>query len=221
MKLNVKPKEAAAIAALAILAVGLIAFAMPHAASALALVPECANPKLPAGTAPPVPSLNCLLQAFANIAQFILGVTGSFALLMFVYGGFTIVVAAGNSSKVEAGKTILKNAVIGIVIIFTASVLLQYGMRKLTGGQGASMIVGAPCESSQVNPDAPMVNGVPQKYAGTVVQNPTTGQMQCVGLCSELATSGYRCTSDQGTDECLGGLCHGNEEGMSCCRPAR
>jgi hypothetical protein len=96
-----------------------------------AIVPECA---LVAGTKPP--DLNCVLLTFAGIAQMILGVTGSAALLMFVYGGFVMLSSAGDSGRVSEGKTILRNAVIGILIIFTSGYIVQYGMQQLEGAGG-------------------------------------------------------------------------------------
>ncbi len=98
-----------------------------------ALVPDCA---LRAGTNPP--GLDCVLLTFAGIAQLILGITGSFALLMFVYGGFLMLSSAGESSKVEQGKTVLRNAVIGILIIFTSGYIVQYGISTLEGRAGGA-----------------------------------------------------------------------------------
>lgn len=96
-----------------------------------AIVPECA---LVAGKNPP--DLNCVLLTFAGIAQLILGITGSAALLMFVYGGFVLLSSGGDSGKVTTGKTILRNAIIGIFIIFTSGYIVQYGMDQLQSKEG-------------------------------------------------------------------------------------
>jgi hypothetical protein len=96
-----------------------------------AIVPACA---LEAGKNPP--DLNCVLQTFAGIATLILGITGSAALLMFVYGGFVLLSSGGESSKVTEGKTILRNAIIGILIIFTSGYIVQYGMQQLQSKAG-------------------------------------------------------------------------------------
>ena len=113
--------------------------ALPVHAQLPAIVPDCARNQ---GANAPAPSLNCALQTFGNIAQLILGVTGSFALLMFVYGGFVMVTSAGNSEKVEEGKTILRNAVLGILIILGSGTLLRYGLNQL---QPTIPVVGQGC----------------------------------------------------------------------------
>jgi hypothetical protein len=47
----------------------------------------------------------------------VLGVIGAIALLMFVYGGVTWM-TAGDSKRVEDAKNIIKNSVIGLLLIF-------------------------------------------------------------------------------------------------------
>ncbi len=112
---------------------GLLPFA--PVAHALTIVPECAKQS-------ETPSLECMMLAFVNVANFIFSIAGSAALLMFVIGGFLVLTSAGNDSKVKAGKEYLKNAVIGLFIIFTAAYVIQYGVGKLTEGK----ITGATAE---------------------------------------------------------------------------
>jgi len=54
-----------------------------------------------------------------RIIKAILGIVGSLALVMFIYGGFNIMTAAGTAEKVEKGKQILLWATIGLIVIFT------------------------------------------------------------------------------------------------------
>ena len=54
-----------------------------------------------------------VIRAFAGIA-------GSIALVMFVWGGISMILSQGESSKVENAKKTLVNAGIGIVLIFAA-----------------------------------------------------------------------------------------------------
>ncbi|HMB65833.1 MAG TPA: pilin [Patescibacteria group bacterium] len=65
-----------------------------------------------------------------------LGVVGSLALLMFVYGGFIWMLAAGNSERVEKGKNILFWATIGLVVIFTSYVIVHFVIFELIGAPG-------------------------------------------------------------------------------------
>ncbi len=67
-----------------------------------------------------VPSL------IAKVINGVLGVVGSLALLMFVYGGFTWMLSGGNSSAVERGKNILMWAAIGLVVIFLSYALVNF-----------------------------------------------------------------------------------------------
>ncbi len=48
----------------------------------------------------------------------LMGLSGSFALLMFVYGSFVWVTSGGNMDKVKKGKQIFTWATIGLIVIF-------------------------------------------------------------------------------------------------------
>lgn len=116
---------------LACLGVAALLLSYPLPVDAITLVPACAR-----GT--DLPSLQCAMQTFRNIAALILGLTGSFALLMFVYGGFTMLTSAGNPDKIKEGKTIVKNAVIGIFLILLAGYIIDYVVGYLRGTRTVS-----------------------------------------------------------------------------------
>lgn len=59
----------------------------------------------------------------ANIIKGALSISGSIALLMFVYGGFLWMTAAGRPEPVDKGKKILIWATLGIVVIASAYVV--------------------------------------------------------------------------------------------------
>lgn len=61
-----------------------------------------------------------------QIINSILGVVGSLALLMFVYGGITWMTSSGNQEKVKKGRDIIVWAAIGLVIVFSA-----YGLTRV------------------------------------------------------------------------------------------
>ncbi|MBU1663744.1 pilin, partial [Patescibacteria group bacterium] len=61
-----------------------------------------------------------------NIIKSVLGVVGSLALVMFIYGGITWMLSGGNQEQVTKGKNILIWATIGIVIIFTSYALVKF-----------------------------------------------------------------------------------------------
>lgn len=66
----------------------------------------------------------------------VLGITGSLALAMFIYGGFMWMVAAGNQQRVQKGKDILVWAVIGLVIIFSAYAMVRFLFVNIFGATG-------------------------------------------------------------------------------------
>ena len=82
--------------------------------------------------------VNAVMTVVVNVSRLILGTIGSVALLMFIYGGVTFITAAGNTQRVEQGKTILINAVIGIGIVLLSWVLVNTLVAALTGTDLAS-----------------------------------------------------------------------------------
>jgi hypothetical protein len=56
----------------------------------------------------------------------VLGLVGSLALVMFIYGGFTWMTAAGNEQSITKGKNIVIWATIGLVVIFTSYALVRF-----------------------------------------------------------------------------------------------
>jgi hypothetical protein len=171
------------------------------------IVPECARK-----TDGAPPSLNCLMQVFGNIANLIIGVTGSIALLMFVWGGFKIVTAAGNDKKVGEGKEILENAIIGIFIIMLSGYVVNYAMGKLgvvAPVQGGKCQVGVtPVKTSASG------NGIIVNAGGTNL---------CVASgngCKALEKSGFACTDyrqrEGGQTDCITGICGGDKYNICC-----
>lgn len=63
-----------------------------------------------------------------------LGVIGSLTLVVFIYGGFLWLTAAGAEDKVKQGTQAMVWAVIGICIIFGAYVILELVLKGLSGG---------------------------------------------------------------------------------------
>lgn len=61
-----------------------------------------------------------------NIADYLFGIVGALALLMFIYGGIMMVVSGGNPERVKKGTDILVTAVIGLIIVFGAYALIKF-----------------------------------------------------------------------------------------------
>lgn len=71
-----------------------------------------------------------LIQAI-KIADFLLGIAGSIALVMFVVGGMQIITAFGGAEQAKKGKQTLTYAVLGLVISFSAYLLVGFIMNSL------------------------------------------------------------------------------------------
>ena len=62
-----------------------------------------------------------------------LGVVGSIALVLFIYGGFTWMTAGGNTQRVTTGRNILIWATIGLIVIFLSYAILQFIFGAIKG----------------------------------------------------------------------------------------
>lgn len=78
-------------------------------------------------------SLSQVAQLAMNIIILILGISGSVALLMFVYGGFNWVFAQGRPEYIQTGKDTMKHAIIGLAIIFGAYSIINFLIAVLGG----------------------------------------------------------------------------------------
>ncbi|MFH1744618.1 MAG: pilin [bacterium] len=61
-----------------------------------------------------------------KVINSLLGIVGSIALLMFIYGGVVWMTASGNSQSVEKGRNIIMWAVIGLIVIFSSYGLVKF-----------------------------------------------------------------------------------------------
>jgi hypothetical protein len=78
----------------------------------------------------------------AKIIRAILSFLGIIAICLVLYAGFTIMTSKGDERKVTAGKKILVNAFIGLVIILSAFVLNQFILFKLAEATGYNLTPG-------------------------------------------------------------------------------
>jgi len=76
-------------------------------------------------------TLNDILQTGVNVAQWILGIVGSLTLLMFIYGGFMLLISGGNSESVTKGKKIIMGAIIGLIIVFSSYLIIEFSLSAL------------------------------------------------------------------------------------------
>jgi len=105
----------------------LIFLYLPFTVSA-ALIPECAK----SGN-PETGGICCALLMVINFSRMILGIVGSVALLMFIIGGFMWITSAGSSERVNKGKSLMTNTIIGIVIVAVAWFAVNFIVNSLAG----------------------------------------------------------------------------------------
>ena len=68
-----------------------------------------------------------------NVINSVLGIIGSLALVMFIYGGIIWMTSSGNAEQVTKGKNIIIWATIGLVVIFSAYALVNFVLTKALG----------------------------------------------------------------------------------------
>lgn len=82
-------------------------------------------------------SLCDLVQVAVNFGDYLIKLAGALVLLMFVYGGFLMLTAAGKSDQITKGKNAMVNAVIGIIIVLGAYTIVQFVVTTVSGGKFA------------------------------------------------------------------------------------
>jgi hypothetical protein len=73
-----------------------------------------------------------LNQIIATIVQTILGLMGVIFMLLIVYGGVIWMTAEGEEAKVEKAQKILKNAIIGLIIVLSAYAISYFIINALS-----------------------------------------------------------------------------------------
>lgn len=83
------------------------------------------------GIPQPLGNVN-LAKAIGNAIRVILGLTGSMALIMFIYGGFLYMTAAGVEERVTKGKNTIIWAILGLIAVFSAYAVVDFVIKGLT-----------------------------------------------------------------------------------------
>jgi len=71
-----------------------------------------------------------------RIIQFFLGFLGFIALILIIYAGYLWMTSAGDADKIKKAKDILKNAVIGLVIILSSVGIVTFILNLLISNNG-------------------------------------------------------------------------------------
>ena len=99
--------------------------------------------------------LEDMMQVFVNVANFILGIVGSLALLLFVVGGFYFLFSQGESGRVTKGKDFMKGAVVGLLIVFVAYIGVQTLEMALRTGELPGAGDYPVCDGTEVTEEQP------------------------------------------------------------------
>lgn len=75
--------------------------------------------------------INIFVKLGINIAKFIFAIIGMVAFVMFIYGGFTMILSFGSAEKFKKGRDILVAAVMGMIISFGAYMLVGFVLSAL------------------------------------------------------------------------------------------
>ena len=74
------------------------------------------------------------IQIAGNVIKIVLSMLGVIFLVLMIYGGFIWMTARGNEQEVQKAKDIIKNAIIGLVIVVGAYAISSFVVGRLTEG---------------------------------------------------------------------------------------
>lgn len=83
----------------------------------------------------------------ARIIRVVLGTLGIITVVLLLYSGFLWMTSAGDPKKIERAKAIIKNAVIGLLIIFSSFAITQFVLNALLRAAGIGGITGRDASS--------------------------------------------------------------------------
>ena len=94
------------------------------------IYPKCIQSQMtatgPWKSDPACDDLGVFIELAINIGAYMFTFIGALALLVFVYGGFKMIISAGDSAKIKEGKDAMVAAVIGIVIAFSGVAIVKF-----------------------------------------------------------------------------------------------
>src|SRR3989338_7840586 len=82
----------------------------------------------------------------ANIIRILLGLLGFIFLFLVMRAGFQWMTSGGDATKIAKIRKSLTNAIVGLIIIFSAYSITSFVLNALLGGTGSQITVKAPVE---------------------------------------------------------------------------
>lgn len=80
-------------------------------------------------------SLDDIVYTGTSAAQVLTVLSGALFLVAFIYGGFMYLISAGDDKKVSTGKTAMKTAALGMIIVMGAYVLIESVVTAIVSGK--------------------------------------------------------------------------------------
>jgi len=150
---------------------------------------------------------NCTVEDIVKqgvyFAQFIMGLSGSLFLIVFIYGGACYLLSFGRSSWVEKGKKAMIQATIGIVLVLGAWTIVNYVATSIGYAGGGGTDASTPQTGGQSTGTGTGVDtcGTPaakQGSAGWTCQMttamPSQQKAKCVSHeCKSNSSNDYKC----------------------------
>ncbi|OGH85872.1 MAG: hypothetical protein A2493_02390 [Candidatus Magasanikbacteria bacterium RIFOXYC12_FULL_33_11] len=75
--------------------------------------------------------VNKLVELALKVVDYLFSIVAGLAFVFFIYGGFTWIFSFGNPEKVKKGQQIFVYAVIGLIIVFSAYILVSFLLNVL------------------------------------------------------------------------------------------
>ena len=137
-------------------------------------VPAFAQIPLPSGS----PTNKDIFEIANTAINYVMGLFGFIAVIVMLYGGFVWMTAAGNSDQVDKAKDIIRNGLIGLVIILAAWAIVRFVFNMVTGTGGTC----DPCSTMGVSRSCTPSCSGGSGFANQVCDGSCWGT--CVSTCS-------------------------------------
>lgn len=83
---------------------------------------------------------NDFVQLFVNIINWGFSILTIVSLFFFIWGGFSLLISGGRSDYIEAGKKTIEGTFIGIIVVLTAYIIVNFYVTGLIGDSTASFL---------------------------------------------------------------------------------
>jgi hypothetical protein len=76
-------------------------------------------------------------DVIGRVIEFVIGLAGTAALVMFIYGGVRWLTSGGNDEGIKKGREAMQWAAIGLIIVFSSYVLVKFVLQVIGSTAGA------------------------------------------------------------------------------------